>query len=450
MSPAAVLSRATFKTSRLIEFCGAKELVAQTGHEIEQWPFVIIKELLDNALDIAEEIGAAPVVEVAVSTNRGEIIIADNGPGIPPDTVAGILDYSVRVSSREAYVSPCRGAQGNALKTIIAMPFALDGSCGEVVIEAQGIAHRITFRVDQLRQEPKIKRETASSSVKTGARITVRWPDSASSILAGAEAQFLQMVEDFGWLNPHLTATAEWNGDRRVDIRASNPEWRKWRACDPTSPHWYDQARFERYMAAHISRDQDFGRDRTVRQFIAEFRGLTGTAKKKAVLDAINASRLTLPTFFGTGEEINRDGIARLLAECKTQTRTVKPIELGVIGKGHLLERFITKGVKEETFKYQRVFGMDDEVPYVVEAAFGWCPDGIDARRIITGVNWSVGIHNPFRSLRRYDGGLDSLLTEQRAGGREPIIFLLHYVCPRIEYTDRGKSAIVVPGAGHW
>jgi hypothetical protein len=253
------------------------------------------------------------------------------------------------------------------------------------------------------------------------------------------------MIEDFGWLNPHLTATAEWNGERRVDIRASNPEWRKWRACDPTSAHWYDQARFERYMAAHISRDQDFGRDRTVRQFIAEFRGLTGTAKKKAVLDAINASRLTLPTFFGTGEEINRDGIARLLAECKTQTRTVKPIELGVIGKGHLLERFITKGVKEETFKYQRVFGMDDEVPYVVEAAFGWCPDGIDARRIITGVNWSVGIHNPFRSLRRYDGGLDSLLTEQRAGGREPIIFLLHYVCPRIEYTDRANQRSSFP-----
>src|SRR5437868_10760346 len=33
---------------------------------------------------------------------------------------------TVRVSSREAYVSPTRGAQGNALQTLLVMGFALD------------------------------------------------------------------------------------------------------------------------------------------------------------------------------------------------------------------------------------------------------------------------------------------------------------------------------------
>ena len=42
-----------------------------------------------------------------------------------------LLDYTVRVSSREAYVSPTRGAQGNALKTIVAMPFVLDEEMGK-------------------------------------------------------------------------------------------------------------------------------------------------------------------------------------------------------------------------------------------------------------------------------------------------------------------------------
>ena len=60
----------------------------------------------------------------------------DNGPGIPADVVEDILDFSVRVSSREAYVSPTRGAQGNALKTIVAMPFVLDGHRGLIEIEA--------------------------------------------------------------------------------------------------------------------------------------------------------------------------------------------------------------------------------------------------------------------------------------------------------------------------
>jgi DNA topoisomerase VI subunit B len=64
---------------------------------------------------------------MGVDVTDKAIVITDNGPGIPNETVAGILDFSVRVSSREAYASPTRGAQGNALKTIIAMAFAHEG-----------------------------------------------------------------------------------------------------------------------------------------------------------------------------------------------------------------------------------------------------------------------------------------------------------------------------------
>src|SRR4029453_6838399 len=131
-----------------------KELVAQTGHDVADWPLVVAKELFDNALDAVEEAGIAPAVDVRV--NHTGITIADNGPGLQPKTVKSILDYSVRVSSREAYVSPTRGAQGNALKTIVAMPFVLSGEeqRGTVEITAQGKRHRIAFAVDQIRQAP--------------------------------------------------------------------------------------------------------------------------------------------------------------------------------------------------------------------------------------------------------------------------------------------------------
>ena len=59
-----------------------------------------------------------------------------------------------------------------------------------------------------------------------------------------------------------------------VGSTASDPTWRKWQPCDPTSPHWYDAARLRRLMGAYIARDEDHGRDqRTVREFISEFRG---------------------------------------------------------------------------------------------------------------------------------------------------------------------------------
>ena len=49
---APLLLRRIFKTSRLAEFCSKKELMNQTGHPVHEWPLVILKELVDNALEI--------------------------------------------------------------------------------------------------------------------------------------------------------------------------------------------------------------------------------------------------------------------------------------------------------------------------------------------------------------------------------------------------------------
>ncbi len=152
----AQLQRATFRTSRLLDFCSRKELIAQTGHRPEDWPLVVLKELIDNALDACEEAGVAPTIEVRIDGDG--ITVSDNGPGIPPDTIEGVLDFSIRVSSREAYVAPDRGAQGNALKTIVAMLFVLDGERGFIEVAA-GVRHRITFTVDAIRQEPVINHD---------------------------------------------------------------------------------------------------------------------------------------------------------------------------------------------------------------------------------------------------------------------------------------------------
>ena len=58
--PAHKIERVAFTTSRLMEFCTEKELVAQTGHEAYEWPRVIVKELVDNGIDNCEEAGIAP------------------------------------------------------------------------------------------------------------------------------------------------------------------------------------------------------------------------------------------------------------------------------------------------------------------------------------------------------------------------------------------------------
>ncbi len=62
-------------------------------------------------------------------------------------------------------------------------------------------------------------------------------------------------------------------------------------------------------------------------------------------------------------------------------------------------------------------------------------------------MNWSPAIGSPFRSLGPYGESLDSVLAAQRSGSDEPIVFVLHLARPRIEYTDHGKTAVVIPGS---
>ena len=298
------LTRTTFKTSRLLDFVGRRELTAQVGHEVEDWPAVVLKELTDNAIDICEEHETAPVIEVSVSTERNEIIVGDNGPGILAKTVKDILDFGVRVSSREAYVSPTRGAQGNALKVIVAMPFALADDRGErrgeTIIESRSVEHRIVFGVDPVRQAPKISHGTAPSVVKKGTRVTVRWPSTASDMLVAAQGRFLQIIETFGLLNPHLAIGLTWNGQLLSEISPTKPGWQKWRGSDPTPAHWYDVVRLERLMAAYVGDDLDHKRERTAREFVSEFRGLSGSVKPAAVLDAAGLGRPLLADFFAS------------------------------------------------------------------------------------------------------------------------------------------------------
>jgi DNA topoisomerase VI subunit B len=440
MSALATLERTTFRTSRLLDFASEKELVAQTGHQTNAWPIVILKELVDNAIDAAEEAEISPAIKVTV--DRAGITVEDNGPGIPAEVVPDILDFSVRVSSREAYVSPTRGAQGNALKTIVAMPFVVHGERGRVEIEACGTHHIIDFSVDRIRQQPNVDHRVGAGEVTSGTRVRVHWPDSARSILDEAKARFLQIGDQYAWLNPHLSITVDWFGKVCVD-EATDPAWTKWRPSDPTSPHWYTPAHLERLVAGYVAHDTDRGRMRTVRELVAEFRGLSGTAKQKSVLGSTGLAREPL-TALVNGSDLDRVAIARLLEAMKANSRPVKPTGLGTIGREHFKKRFESFGCEMESFDYRRVMDTTNDVPWVVETAFGWWPKSTVGRYLVTGVNWSPGIINPFRELGRFGQSLDTILSQQRADRDEPVIMVLHMTCPRVEYTDRGKSAVVV------
>jgi hypothetical protein len=470
--PAHKIERVAFTTSRLMEFCSEKELVAQTGHEAHQWSRVIIKELVDNGIDACEEAEVAPVIKVMITTGKSRkptrIVIEDNGPGIPAKTIAGVIDYDVRISSREAYISPTRGRQGNALKTILPMAYVLGGKIkGETWIEARGVRHRILFTVNQVRQEPVVKDLRSSSRITTGTRVTVFWP----SEMIETDDEYgwrdndpveidhdviSKLLREFIWVNPHLTLRFTVDGKAVFRHDAINPSWTKYRPCDATSAHWYSLEQFERPAGALIARDHEFRKKHpgttrekiTVREFAAQFRGMSSTDKQKQVLRELGASHMSLSRFFGSEMEVNHQRMRKLLGLVQKHTRPVRPELLGIIGEDHLRRLSIGLGGELKSFKYFLSRGHDEDgLPYVVEIAT--CPfkkwvngkDETRGRELITGVNFSATLENPFETFKGMEG-MDEILTNLRAGTDAPVIAFVHYTCPHIEYLDRGKSRI--------
>src|SRR5262249_40848378 len=246
----------------------------------------------------------------------------------------------------------------------------------------------------------KIAHDIGPSSITVGTKVTVEWPPKWN--WQWRAERFKSLAASYAWFNPHLTLRGTFYGEVFIDVAATNPDWKKWNPRNPTSAHWYSEARLQRYLAAHVARDCDLEQHRTVREFIREFRGLSGSAIQRKVLNELGCSHQSLAQFFGV-EKVNRNGIARLLAAMRKYTKPVAPKHLGVIGAEHFKQRFLAAGGNVDTFKYQQRKGTtSDGIPYVIEFAFGLHQSGLDKsdaviRQIITGANWSVGINNPFR-----------------------------------------------------
>jgi DNA topoisomerase VI subunit B len=491
MSTAKRLDRTTFQTSREMDFFSEDELRVQTGHDISEWPLVIVKELVDNALDACEDADIPPVIDVIA--DETSVTVKDNGPGLPETTLAGALNFSVRASNREAYVSPCRGAQGNALKTLFPMPRVIDPEAGKFIVVAHGKRHAITCGACPISQRAVVHDDVTDDAAKStnlqsgdaiklafpvGTEMRIEWSartDDKGAVLWPFDHldvhaklwwefnftdRFRELVEGYAIFNPHATIRLDWFGVSH-EWPATNTAWKKWKPCDPTSAHWYEQRHLERLIAAYITHDKDHGRERLVSEFIAElFDGLARSGKRTKVLGQASLKRAKLSDLVVDGR-LDSDRIAMLLAAMQQHTRPVNSQRLGIIGEEHFKKRFVDMGVQPESFRYWRKVAKPEKVqkeqsqgdkkasilPAVVEIVFGYRGKAAkDKRRIYSAANWSSAIKNPFRSFGATGEGLEAVLAERRAGAHEPIVVAVHLAHPRVEYTDRGKSALIMEG----
>ena len=444
------LERQIFTTSRELEYFTESELTTQTGYPREQWwPGVVVKELVDNSLDACEQVGVAPVVNVNF---RGQsVIVSDNGPGIASDVIAKVLDFSTRTSDKQAYVSPTRGAQGNALKTLLAIPYILsEGQTGTVEIESQGVRHTVAVSTDHVARRPHIE-HAPEAIVKTEGTSILLALDSASTNGVPEDGQNLQkLVFDYALFNPHSALTLRQSGEEH-HFSATTTSWRKWLPSDPTSAHWYNLERFENLVASYVAAESEGGRARTVREFVSEFRGLSSTVKQKKVTGRLDLSRAHLRDLVVGEGKLGRQVLSALLREMKAASKPVKPEALGVLGEDHFRQHLCKPDAGgDNTFRYNRAKGIDDGgLPFMAEVAFATTENAL-LRGLHIGLNWSVPLSNPIQHTVFALGddhhyGLSALLAHNRIDiDRDPVCLVIHLICPRFNFTDRGKGNIAL------
>jgi hypothetical protein len=223
-------------------------------------------------------------------------------------------------------------------------------------------------------------------------------------------------------------------GDRPVNIPASDPGLKKWRACDPTSPHWYDRETFGRLVAALIHKDPN----RPIRDFLGEFDGLSSTSRRSKILNGLDLNRASLSNLL-RGDEPHGEAIAALLQAMQAETKPVDPRRLGLLGEDNL------RRLGGEAFRYAKKMDVDEKgFPYVIEGAFSYDPDPDEEqeRTLIIGANFasSPGLT---LNLRTWESA-SSVLEGRFASADKPIGVFLHVIHPRLTFTDLGKTEITL------
>ena len=431
----ATLTRLAMVQTKLSEYFSAKELAMQIGGDVDIWPLILVKELIDNALDASEPYGP-PIIEVEVQTDHFRV--SDNGPGLPDEILVGSLDYIGRMSTNAAYVSPTRGRLGNALKVLWAAPFVASGNRPvTLTVDTPQSRHRIHVTYDAIRQQPTLTRTQEAPTVKIGTSVMVPYAELASFLEDGGEREFLRLFAALAAGNPH--ATLHWRiGAEQGQFAPTATGWRKWTVNRPIPVQWYTPDQFNDHILMHLANGHEA---MTLRQFVASFAGLTSTIRQKEVVQTAAAGAV-LGDLVDQGE-IDRTAAGRLYQAMSAASTPPKPGALGIIGKEHMLAWMQARGpVMAETFQYRKGEYLLEvgaaRKPVVIEVGFSVISSH-NHLDVVELVNWSAPIGAPMRAA------LSNYLSQASIEYRDPVALIISVAMADARFSDHGKARLELP-----
>lgn len=408
----------------------------------------VVKELLDNAVAALEEHGKkTPMIKVSIQDDYIEVV--DNGPGISDSVLDKILDFDQFGGSNRHHKLPTRGAQGNAIMTLVGIasvwtddPIVISRPCGPTI--------ELIVELDPVRQEVSIDRNPVSVPSPSGIRVPVPelpWKR------GGADMDDVEsVVKEFAWMNPHVMFMIK-RGDSGYAVPMSSgaaPAMVDNPKCGAAS--WFTDEEFiERFNADVRARPQcklyDWMREFAFGRFSARSAQESGFDNQD--IDTVADSSVRVPA------------VRRFLIKNHDDKRAADP-RFKPVGQARLAS-FLSKvhgadhTSPSEYHTVKGTFGDDvTEVPYLVEVCLVQMPDGRRSAPVpVLAMNRTVLYGSPsFKAKdgfkyrekirgkwRGLNGDLGSMCRAYQIDhGKYPAAVVVHVTCPSPGYSGYGKQ----------
>jgi hypothetical protein len=465
--------REAFSFNREFDFVRLDGLRRATGRPPHEWDLYIVKELIDNALDADETLWREDPAQfprvyirmeyIPVPERRSQqlFVQVSNRAMFPVEQMADIF-ATQWYTSRKAFIKGLtRGALGNALKTLLGIPYALRNRVANdwspelkpMSILCNGVEYLPRYTVDSTAQTICFEYAEEAGKLVDGTVVSVGL-DHFEQEMPRTLAQVAQLAEQYHLCNPHVEFywTVEIEGQEWTKEYGANPDWEsKFQGIAPVQ--WYSPTAFQDLLGALYR--QTGGSQLPLETVCSCFDGPHGEGT------GISQGQLSFAT---VAKAIGKDSLTVADIEGQVATRLYQMLckhsprfdsaRLGCIGSEHIREVLSRTLPIDGDILYDMATdtGDDPNVPFVIEAAMARLnSQGLDGKRQIwTALNFAPTYGDPFlnRWLRapiQPDEpvlGLRGLLDAYGLRDEEPVILFLHLVCPNVEHSEFSKTEI--------
>lgn len=458
-----------FSFNREFDFVRLDRLCRTTGRPAHEWDFYIIKELIDNALDADEAVWRqqptqTPILKIRIEFANEQLYVqVNNRTQFPVELIPDIF-ATHQYTSRKAFIKGLtRGALGNALKTLLGIPYALYNRATSDWKPFQKPLSIIYGKEEYL---PTYAVDTTNQNIKFDSKIEPYNKDTQGTTISVALVPFIQekprtldeikqLAYKYHLCNPHTyfhwsveVGEEEWSIEYTAKQNWSN----KYLGAAPIQ--WYSMTAFQDLLGA-LHRKQLNQPNKPTNQLSLQTicNNFDGFDNQNTDNVSINLTATIIQQFGNTSlavDDFEHDRAKSLYKIMCNHSPQFKSIKLGHIGLEHirtlLNDTFPLNG--KVLYEIATDKGDEPSLPFVIEASVVALKEG--SREIWTAINFTPTYDDPFLRRRLHTPiqpekvvvGLRELLDAYGIDEDTPVILFLHLICPNIESGEFSKTEI--------